>query len=449
VRRIREQLDILSPTLQELFLLNPAAFVQSSELPPEIRSLIENAQLTNTEVSVNGQFHLSSHLNLSANAGYLRNAQTMNANSSTRLFGYSMSYQLSPSVQLLSSVSNVLLFNSQKRNFERTTVMTVGFNKNFSGVPRWLVPFHSQHGVIRGRVFRDLNLNGVFNPGEPGVPDVAVEIEGEHKTVVTDADGRFEFFGMNPGNHNVRLQLSSLRENARLTGPAQTQADLFAGKTSEVYFGVVNFSRLMGNVFNDYLLDGQRQPNASGLRKVSLKLTGNSGVRTLTTDGAGDYALNDITPGEYELSVDPATLPENFVALREPIHLHVAPVSSVVMDVPIRALRSISGHVYYRRNGQSPGEDALEPLEGVSLQIGKTAVTTDADGSFIARDLPAGPLMLSTLPARQLPQDLAAPEGKITLSPEPMQVENVRIVISNAALLQYLLPYRDISTTSK
>jgi hypothetical protein len=76
-------------------------------------------------------------------------------------------------------------------------------------------------------------------------------------------------------------------------------------------------------------------------------------------------------------------------------------------------------------------------------------VTTSSDGSFIVRDLPAGPLTLSTMSARPLPPDLAAPSGTINLSAEPIQVENVTIVISNPALLQYLLPYRDISTTSK
>jgi hypothetical protein len=81
--------------------------------------------------------------------------------------------------------------------------------------------------------------------------------------------------------------------------------------------------------------------------------------------------------------------------------------------------------------------------------VGNTSVTTGTDGSFIVRDLPAGPLTLSTMPSRPLPPDLSGPSGKINLSADPIQIENVTIVISNPVLLQYLLPYRDISTTSK
>ena len=66
----------------------------------------------------------------------------------------------------------------------------------------------------------------------------------------------------------------------------------------------------------------------------------------MTTDGAGDYGLFDILPGDYELSLDRATLPANFLAAEEPVHIHVAPVTSVVQDIPVHALRSVEGHVY-------------------------------------------------------------------------------------------------------
>jgi hypothetical protein len=432
VRRLRDQMDVLTPTLQELFLLNPAAFVQSSDLPPDVRSLLEHLQLSDTEASISAQFHVGKRLNVNANAGYIRNIQGLNRNSNTRLLGYSMSYQMLPDVQLVSSVSNVFLFNPQHAQFERTTVMTIGFNKRFGGVPRWLVPFHSQKGTIRGRVFRDLNLNGTFNSEEPGLSGVQVEIENEHKTAVTDAEGRFEFSGVNPGSHQVRLLLGEHAGSFRLTGPAEVRTELLEQKMAEVYFGVVNFSRLMGNVFNDHLLDGERQPDANGLRSVALKLRGNEGVRTLMTDGAGDYVVNDIAPGDYELSVDRSTLPENFVGPEEPFRFHVAPVTTLVHDIPIRAIRSISGHVYY--------SDSSKPLAGVQLQIGQTVVTTDADGSFVLRNLPSGPTMLSTVAARPLPVGLATPAGKTTLPREPIQVTNVTIVISNPELLPYLLP---------
>jgi hypothetical protein len=80
----------------------------------------------------------------------------------------------------------------------------------------------------------------------------------------------------------------------------------------------------------------------------------------------------------------------------------------------------------------------LKPLAGVQLAIGGVAAFTDAEGSFILRDLPAGDLMLRVVPARILPVGLEAPSGTVKLSREPVQLDNVTIVISNPELLEYL-----------
>jgi hypothetical protein len=123
----------------------------------------------------------------------------------------------------------------------------------------------------------------------------------------------------------------------------------------------------------------------------------------------------------------------------------VAPITTVVHDVPVRAIRSISGVVLFRpepsvnQAGNVVNPDVqLVPISGVQLTAGGVSAETADDGSFLLRDLPAGELTLSVVPKKALPPGLNAPSGKIKLPREPIAVENVSIVVSNPDLLPLL-----------
>src|SRR5262249_1222813 len=154
------------------------------------------------------------------------------------------------------------------RAFQPTTVTTVGFNKIFSGASG--LPFHARRGTIRGRIFVDLDLNGSYNAGEPGLAGLRVEIDAKGKTAITDSEGRFEFFVLRPDTYHVRVAVDQFNQAIRLTGASEVAAPLLEGGAAEVNFGVVNFARLMGNVFNDYIMEGRKQPDANGLPHVKL-----------------------------------------------------------------------------------------------------------------------------------------------------------------------------------
>jgi hypothetical protein len=234
-----------------------------------------------------------------------------------------------------------------------------------------------------------------------------------------------------------------------MTTSGEASLDLVEERTAEVHFGIVDFARLTGNVFNDYAMDGQRRPDANGLRHVKLILQGNGVSRAIATDGGGDFEVCDVVPGNYQLTLDPATLPSNFVGPGGAISVRVPPVTTVVQDIPVRAIRPLSGHVHFRNggthsvNGSSQSGEAgqdLKGLPGVRLAIGDAVATTDDAGAFILRNLPAGQLILSVVPARTLPPGLAAPSGRVKLPQEPIQVENTKIYILNPGLLEYLSP---------
>jgi uncharacterized repeat protein (TIGR01451 family) len=69
--------------------------------------------------------------------------------------------------------------------------------------------------VIIGKVYVDINRNRVQDPGEPGVPGVRLFLE-DGTFVITDSEGKYDFYAVRPILHVVKLDLTSLPRGARL-----------------------------------------------------------------------------------------------------------------------------------------------------------------------------------------------------------------------------------------
>jgi len=381
-----------------------------------------------------------------------------------------------------------------RQGIRRNTVFTVGFNKSLSGAPRWLLPSHGRRGAIRGRVFRDLNVNGQFNAGEPGLTGIRVELNNG-QTALTDVQGRFEFVGLLPETYSVSLPLLQFKEPVRVTSSTEVRLDLQTRRTAEVDFGIVNFSRITGNVFNDYLLNGERQPDAPAMRQIRLILSGGPTKLETMTDGAGEFEFDGLAPGDYQLTLDRSTIPPNFVGAAQAFAIHANPTATAVQDIPLTALRSISGRVFFRvsdgengsskpvqvadttsrnhgangknglflngnnhngkngnhRNGNNhdnegsahisgaEAREIMQPLSGIQLAVDHNVVTTDAQGNFVLRNLSAGEFTLSVLPRLPVPDGIKLPSWKLQLTRDPVQVQDATVVISNPELLKYFV----------
>ena len=63
--------------------------------------------------------------------------------------------------------------------------------------------------AVVGKVFVDVNDNGVQDAGERGVPDVEIWTD-DGEIASTDADGRFSYRNLRPGHHGFRLDAKSV-----------------------------------------------------------------------------------------------------------------------------------------------------------------------------------------------------------------------------------------------
>ena len=456
IAKLNQELSVLSPVLQSEFLANPVAFVDSTNFPPEVKALLAAEQPVGTTISAGTALSIGSKLRLSPNVSITHASNGTQSDSWTQSFGYSFVYQFRPTLQFHSSLNNIFLLENGQQNPVRTTVMMFGFQKSFSAAPGGL-PFAHHSRIIEGRVFRDMNINGAYNVGEPGMAGIEIRLE-DGQVATTDSEGRYKFSSVSADQHQVSIDLAQFRHPVRMTTRGEVEADLIQDRIVVANFGVLDFARVMGYVYNDLHFDNRRQPDSKGMQGITLLLADGKNVRKIETGGSGDFEMDDIAPGDYMLSVDGTSLPANFDVAADAVPVHVSPVSTVVEEVPVRALRSISGRVLLRvqrdpeqkvqasqvrQKTSSGGQGTAEgfsflPLADVQIKANQTVVKTDQDGNFLIRNLPAGKVAVSLVAAKPIPEGMKLPSGEVNLPADPIQVQGATIVISNPELVPYL-----------
>jgi hypothetical protein len=73
----------------------------------------------------------------------------------------------------------------------------------------------SQEAFVIGKVYTDCNRDGVQGLEEIGVPNVRLILE-DGTYVVTDVEGKFNFYGLRPTTHVLKLDRTSLPEDVEL-----------------------------------------------------------------------------------------------------------------------------------------------------------------------------------------------------------------------------------------
>ncbi|MGH9523685.1 MAG: SdrD B-like domain-containing protein, partial [Terriglobales bacterium] len=442
--KLNQELNLLSPQLQQLFSQDPTNFAVSN-LPPELRALLDSQEPISTAVGVTAQIPVTGKFSFNPNVSVNRDTLGTQQRNWTSFFGYSLTYQLSRSLQLRSSLSSIWMAQTSRASMQRTTVFSAGMVKTFSGSPAHLLARRSRR-TIQGRIYRDDNINGVFNRGEQGIAGVQVQLDGS-ETAVTDEQGLYRFSDVGGGVHRVSLALAQFPNPVRMTTTGEFEIDMDAPGMHSADFGIINFARLMGTVFNDLRFQGVVQPDSIGVGNVHLFLRkGGQTVMTVVIPPSGHFEEDNIAPGDYDLVVDENSIPANYSTNISAIPVHIAPVSTVVANLPLRAMRSISGHVFLSATNEASAKrddaankDKLVPLAGVHLAAGGSEATTGSDGAFVLRNLPAGELTVTLVPAAKLPDNLKLPAGRVQMPAEPVQIQNATIVLSNRELVPYLV----------
>ena len=183
----------------------------------------------------------------------------------------------------------------------------------------------------------DVNRDGLQDADEPALPGVTVTLmraDGSAVTdasgnpvaaVTTDANGKYVFENLLPGDYKVSFQAPAGYEattseagddRAADSNGASASVTLVQGQTDDtIDFGAIGTGVIGDQLFLDVNQNGGNAPDAGdkvlpGV-KVTLTWTGPGGItRTYetTTDADGKYKFENLLPGDYKVSIDRETL---------------------------------------------------------------------------------------------------------------------------------------------
>ncbi|MEM9826619.1 MAG: SdrD B-like domain-containing protein [Planctomycetota bacterium] len=173
--------------------------------------------------------------------------------------------------------------------------------------------------AIAGQVHVDLDGDCVRDPDEAPLAGVVVILRdldsGEELTrTVTDADGRYSFDGLRPGNYEiVEVQPPGYFQGGQVAGDAssawvidQDRLGVRLAAATDVVdlnFCEVPPTGISGSVWSDIDLDGVFDAGELPLSGVVIELLDSQDdvVGETTTDDAGDYRFTGLMPGVYSL----------------------------------------------------------------------------------------------------------------------------------------------------
>lgn len=260
--------------------------------------------------------------------------------------------------------------------------LVVGANVLFDTGLRW-----EPQGGIRGKVFKDLNGNGVVDKGEPGVPNITLNLN-DKKKAQTDAQGEYNFSAVRGKLFSVTLDLDTVPAGFINTTAFSQDASIRQGKVTYVNFGIIARAGIRGVVFNDVNGNGFLDGEDKGIAKVTLQLEDAAMVQT---DAEGRYYFENVSPAEHELTLVLESLPLNYVP-KAPVKekIQVTEGRTRTHYFPVQATRVISGKVFEDKNGNAVLDPGEKGMDKVMVSIGPNLVLTNENGDYQFKNLPAG-----------------------------------------------------------
>ena len=302
--------------------LGPAAF--NSQVGVNFRvndgNQIEISQGVGSRRSFNGQLDwrtsglLNHRLSFSAGAGY-NYSQTAKFSGYERLTAaLNLPRQSSLQLSYIQTNAGPTLMVSLRGTLFRKREAAAFLNAPASDI--------NSFAKVSGRVYQDINLNGVFDSGvDQPLADVKVRVDG-NRYVVSDANGMYQFDSVIAGDHKIYIDLLSVRADLTLLDGDARESALRAGRDSTVDFRLVRTGRISGRVWLDLNGNGKLDDGEKPLADV--RVVTSSGRDTLT-DADGYFVIGDLAPGEHVILIDEKTLPEKTISGFKPLAIQVFP----------------------------------------------------------------------------------------------------------------------------
>jgi LPXTG-motif cell wall-anchored protein len=290
-------------------------------------------------------------------------------------------------------------------------------------------------GEISGSVFHDVDGDGIGDiplagidvsvtwPGPDGIPGTADDVTFATSTA---PDGSYSFVGLPDGTYLPVIDPATLPTGLdleTLAPAAPVTIDPVTPTVSGLDFAYTGTGEISGVLWFDVDGDGVQDPGEPVLGGVGLELvwagfdgipgTADDVIYPATTTPDGSYMFANLPPGDYDLIVDPVTLPPGLGAgtfdpdgvldAATALTLGVGETAPPA-DFGFTGTGEISGVLWFDIDGDGIQDPDEPPLDGVPMTLtwfgfdgvpggGDDVVyvgTTAPDGSYVFPMLPAG-----------------------------------------------------------
>ncbi|HEY0685361.1 MAG TPA: SdrD B-like domain-containing protein [Steroidobacter sp.] len=268
---------------------------------------------------------------------------------------------------------------------------------------------------LAGRVFADVDNDGVFDTGDRGLQSVEItltgtDVRGAAVNVVrnTDANGNYSFTNVLPGSYQIiETQPTTFLDGVHTAGtPAGDISvnDQVALNVTDQNGTGYNFGErpgsISGRVYRDANRNGTLDGSEVGIANVTITLTATdaiNGAFTLntTTDASGNYSFNTVPAGTFTVT---ETQPTGFASTTpNDIPGITIPAGGVSTGHNFGdSTAALRGTVFFDRDGNGANGGSDTALNGVTLTLTGTDATgaavnlmavTNATGAFSFDDL--------------------------------------------------------------
>lgn len=183
-------------------------------------------------------------------------------------------------------------------------------------------------GSLGGKVFEDMNSNGVMDEDEPGVEGVIIYLSGKktgtERSLTTDATGVYVFERLPDDYYTITADIPEGMLYARYSTSGGDLRSIFSGSTLSRQFyvknaeavrnkniGVVQNGVIRGVAFLDENYNGlydEGEPGYAGVTVEAIKISNSDSMGKTVSGSDGSFKLENLRGGEYRLR---AILPDD------------------------------------------------------------------------------------------------------------------------------------------
>ncbi|MDH3605653.1 MAG: carboxypeptidase regulatory-like domain-containing protein [Acidimicrobiia bacterium] len=282
-------------------------------------------------------------------------------------------------------------------------------------------PVPVELGSIGDTVWFDSDGNGILDGDEAGIPGITVAMGGPVvATTTTDANGMYSFTDLPAGAYAVTVGAGPA--GTTITTPATVSVTLGVGEDypdADFGFAPEIVEPVLGSIGNMVWFDingnGWMDDTESGLAGVRVLLTvpGGTGTVEVTTDADGYYLFDNLSAGNYDVTIDLSTAPADTTLSTVPAFAVALALGEDFVDADfgltpetqVLATAAIGDQVWMDVNLNGLFDSGEDILPGVTVSLfdtlnGTTQTTvTGASGQYLFAALTPGTYEVSVLTA--------------------------------------------------